>query len=241
MDGPTWLQQLLTVGGPTLAVGLSAGFGLFKVLGPKLVDHRLNLRLERFKADRQTDLERLRQFLSGRVSRIHEKEFEVLPEAWFMMQVAHGAASEAVTPFLFGFEQRDITTLTDEELDIFLSKETFLSDIQKARLRKSADRKTYFRDARELYSINDALEKYVLFSNYLFKHSIFMTEDLYAKFRAVADDLSCGVQEYRIGKDADNSLMQEAASQKVIGVKAKIDDVGRAIQERLHYEEAELH
>ena len=34
------------------------------------------------KADADAEIERLRHFLSSRISKIHEKEFEVLPKAW---------------------------------------------------------------------------------------------------------------------------------------------------------------
>jgi len=88
----TWLLNLLIVGGPSVLVAL----GLARWLGPKMLDQFLVIRLEKFKSEQQRELERLRHRLSSRISRIHEKEFEVLPKAWLMLHEAHGSASYAL-------------------------------------------------------------------------------------------------------------------------------------------------
>ena len=42
------------------------------------------------KSEQQRELERLKHRLSSRISKIHEKEFEVLPKAWLMLHELHG-------------------------------------------------------------------------------------------------------------------------------------------------------
>jgi hypothetical protein len=49
-----------------------------------------------FKGEQQKELERLRHLLSTRVSKIHDKEFEVLPVAWLKLNDLHGAVHRAV-------------------------------------------------------------------------------------------------------------------------------------------------
>ena len=98
MNFVDWLRNVAAVGTPLTLVAL----GLVKWFAPKWIDHRFGVRLEAFKAaqqakleefksDQQKELERLRHRLSSRISKIHEKEFEVLPRAWFMLNELHGS------------------------------------------------------------------------------------------------------------------------------------------------------
>jgi len=106
------LHNLLVVGVPSIMAALVATAGLWKWLGQKWVEQRFGIHLERFKAEQQkelealkaeqqkeletfkahhqTELERFRHRLSSRISKIHEKEFEVLPKAWLMLNDLHG-------------------------------------------------------------------------------------------------------------------------------------------------------
>jgi|ERR1035438_2272900 hypothetical protein len=92
-----WLNNLLVVGGPSAVAALAATAGLWKGLGPKWIEQRLGIGLEKlkaaqqkelegFKSEQQKEMERLWHFLSSRISWIHEKEFEVLPKAWLMLK-----------------------------------------------------------------------------------------------------------------------------------------------------------
>jgi hypothetical protein len=245
MDGLLW--WFLQVGVPVTIAGLS----VVKLVLPRLVDHRLNEHLENFKAQRnkeleaykseqQRELERLRQFLSGRVSKIHEKEFEVLPKAWFMMHEALGDAATFAVGGLFHILRPDFSKVSEEAVEDFLTTNTFLSDAQKKGLRKATDRNQYFKEAMANNYFANAYEKHRLFNNFLIENSIFMTKDLYKKFRIVADTISTAINEYQIGKDGNNWEMQKSAYDKVTGMATKLDDVEHAVQERLHYEDADL-
>ena len=87
-----WLKTTL----PTAAVTVAAAWAFLKWWGAKWIENRFSKNLEAFKgeqqkllevykAEQQRELEHLRHRLSSRISKIHEKEFEVLPKAWLML------------------------------------------------------------------------------------------------------------------------------------------------------------
>jgi hypothetical protein len=63
------------------------------------LDARFSERLEKLKHEQQKEIESIRQRVQwhfSRVSKIHEKEFEILPRAWFLLHEAHGLAGDLV-------------------------------------------------------------------------------------------------------------------------------------------------
>ena len=74
--------------------GAVVAYGIFQWLGKAWLAQHFNKQLEQFKADQQKELERVRHEINAlfsRISKIHEKEFEVLPKAWQLLHKANGA------------------------------------------------------------------------------------------------------------------------------------------------------
>jgi len=251
-----WLQNLLVVGGPSVVAALVATAGLWKWLGQKWVEQHFGIRLEKFKAEQQKELEglkseqqkeleRLRHLLSSRISKIHEKEFEVLPKAWLTLNALHGSVALALD---LTFKMHpDFRTLPDAQLEELLTASpvsslgvSSLSDYQKDALRKlkGADRQKYFTEAMAGVYLDHAVEQHRIFNNYLIEHRIFMTDDLRKTFGAVYESLSTALGNYKAGKDGENSELVRSAQKEVGHLKDMVDDVERAIQKRLHCEEA---
>lgn len=237
-----WLRNVAAVGTFLALVAL----GLVKWFAPKWIDHRFGVRLEEFKAaqqtkleefksDQQKELERLRHRLSSRISKIHEKEFEVLPKAWFMLNELHGSVVLALDLTLKFYP--DFRQLPDAQFEEFLTS-TRLTDYQKQGLRNSPDRNKYFSQAMAGTYLDDANEKQRVFRNYLIEHRIFMTEELRNQFGTAIDSLTTALTQYDVGKDAKNWEMERSGQREVSRLKAMIDDVEQAVQRRLHYEEA---
>jgi len=96
---PEWSAFLWT-GFWNLIATSGVGFLLFKALGEKWLQKKFDAQLADLKHKQQQELDRNRdevQRMFNRVIKIHEKEFEVYPQAWAMLQVLDGAAFEAVT------------------------------------------------------------------------------------------------------------------------------------------------
>jgi hypothetical protein len=233
-----------------IQVGVSAGtaLALFKWIGQKWVEQRLGLSLEKFKAEQQRELEsvkaeqqkeieRLRHLLTSRVSKIHEKEFEFLPKAWLMLNDLHGSTALALDMTFKSYP--DFRKLPDDQFEEFLTTgpANRLTQFQKDELRKAPDRQRYFTDAMAGTYLDDANEKQRVFQNYLIEHRIFMTDDLRDKFGAVQQSLVKALTGYSAGKRSDTELVH-SAYEEMNGIKAMVDDVEKAVQARLRYEEA---
>ena len=163
-----WLYNLLVVGGPSALAALATTAGLWKWLGQKWVERRLEKfktgqqkELEGFKSERQKELERLRHLLSSRISKIHEKEFEVLPEAWLKLNDLHGSVALALDLTFKIYP--DFRMLTDAQFEEFLTvpPASRFADFQKDALRKlkASDQQKYFNDAMAGMYLDDAKEK----------------------------------------------------------------------------------
>jgi hypothetical protein len=238
----------LVVGGPSVLAALASTAGLWKLLGQKWIEQRLGIGLEKFKAgqqkelegfrsEQQKEMERLRHFLSSRISKIHEKEFEVLPKAWLMLNDLHGSVALALDLTFKTYP--DFRRLPDSQFEEFLTIEPAcrLSDYQKEALRKASNRQEYFTDAMAGVYLDDANEKQRIFHNYLIEHRIFMTDELRKKFGAADQSLLTALTSYSAGKGKDWELVH-SGQEEVIRLKKMVDEVEQAVQERLHYEEA---
>ncbi|MGA2589606.1 MAG: hypothetical protein ABSH32_06805 [Bryobacteraceae bacterium] len=239
-----WLQSFLSVGAPLILLA----FGLFKWFGQKWIEQRLVIGLEKFKAgqqneleefksEQQKELERLRHRLSSRISKIHEKEFEVLPKSWLMLNDLHGSVALALDLTFKIYP--DFRMLPGAQFEEFLtvSPASRLSDYQKEALRKlqdASDRRKYFTDAMAGINFDDAKEKQRIFHNYLIENRIFMTAELREKFGMLDRSLSTLLTNYSVQPAHSAQSDQEEVNR----LKNMIDEVEQLVQERLHYEEA---
>jgi hypothetical protein len=100
------MEWLLQEGWKLLATTLFAGGGgvaiaykAFRRFSERWLDAKFSERLEKLKHEQQKESESIRQQVQwhfSRVSKIHEKEFEVLPRAWLLLHEAHGRAGDLV-------------------------------------------------------------------------------------------------------------------------------------------------
>jgi hypothetical protein len=247
MEKQFWFQMFYEIGKWFVGLVASSGvlYGLFKLIGEKWIEHRFTIQLEGFKAERQKaleefrseqqqGLERLRHLLSSRISRIHEKEFEVLPKAWFLLHQASGSAFQAVLAFN---QYPSFANMPEELFEEFVAKSR-LTDYQKQMLRQTKDRRKYYREAMEVIEIHDWKETNRLFNNYLIENRIFMTDELRSKFNAVSDALSKALIDFENRNITRDGSLWHSAETAVAELRSKIDEVEKAVQKRLRYEEA---
>ena len=94
-----WPSWLLSSGKFVLSVVVSGGGAAALILwacknfGVKWLDAQFAKRLEAFKHEQAKEIEGMRrqvQWEFSRISKIHEREFEILPKAWLLLHEVHG-------------------------------------------------------------------------------------------------------------------------------------------------------
>src|SRR5437868_915408 len=92
--------QVLSAGGTSAAIV----YGLVKMYGQKWLDKHFASQLEELKHEHQKELENVKHTIQSTFSRIvkvHEREYEVLPKAWFLLHVSLGSANNAIASMKF--------------------------------------------------------------------------------------------------------------------------------------------
>jgi hypothetical protein len=236
------LQAVASAGGGAVVFLAPA-----KWFGDKWIDQRFRLQLESFKAKRDEELEQLRQKhetdlaqlnhrLNSRISKIHQKEFEVLPEARLLISRAHGSVYKAIC----GIKMRpDLRILSDERLEEFLS--TFglsPSQLQDIRSKDGELKRKAIDRAMTEREMNLAAEDLRLLRNHLIQNSIFLTNAIQTMCSQIAADLQNALIDYETWEDTSDHYSRREAIKLVEGIKAKLPELERAIQQRLDYMKA---
>ena len=156
-------------------------YQLFKIFGVRWLDAKFDERLEAYKHEQQKELEALRfkiSTLMDRTIKLHQREFDVLPEVWGRLSDAFNAAHPVALGFL---EYADVGKMASEELDEFLQGSP-LTNWQKGELKRAADKSRYYGDALARYQASRAFDAYRELHGYLSKHGIFMPDTIKDKF-----------------------------------------------------------
>lgn len=183
------IQQIAAALGVVFVAGgtcTGLALWLFKLFGEKWLSNRFAERLEAFKHDQQKEIERLRFEISkllDRTTKLNQREFDTLPEAWDLAAKSY----HAVRGMAVGIHSYpDISRMTEAQFEEFLVK-CPLEDWQKDELRKGSDRTRYYQNAiiwHELSEVRDACRKSAFF---LLKNGIFMPPKLRTKFQQLED------------------------------------------------------
>src|SRR5258708_27369237 len=91
-----FLSNLLaTIGAVVIGAGAVGGFAwwLFRAFSEKWLNAKFEERLAAYKHEQQKELEHLKFSINAqmdRATKLHQKEFEALPEAWARLMDAYG-------------------------------------------------------------------------------------------------------------------------------------------------------
>ena len=229
----SWAKEILATGGTSAVVT----YGLLKWYGDKWLEQRFKVHLEEKKHEQQKELEDLRrqiQSMFSRISKIHEKEFEVLPKAWLLLHTAYGYAFNMVGRMVYDPNFEGMEEALFEE---FL-RESELSDYQKGKLRAAPNRRTYYIEARESLELDKANRACQAFNNFLVEHRIFMNEELRRGFGSFSSELVAGLHIYADARRTKNHSLFSEGTRKILDLQKQVDEIEKAVQNRLRYEDA---
>ncbi len=181
---PYLLSILVSAGGGGVVAWL-----IIKSFGDKWLESKFAESLESFKHGKNKELENLRfeiAALMDRTVKLHQREFDVLPEAWGLLNDAFAI----ISPVALGVGNApDFRKMSAEEFEYVLSKIPF-EEFQKNELRNSKDQSRYYLDTIQWHDFNKAKEACAAFHFYLNKNGVFILPSIKKKFSDFDDILS---------------------------------------------------
>jgi len=175
-----WFGQLILYGSGSVSIA----YFFFIVIGRKWIENKFSEQLDKNKHEQAKELESLKfkiNSLFNRVSKMQEKEFEVLPVAWSKLKDAHGPLMVCVLGFQ---EYSSLSRMTGDELEEFLAS-TDLLETQKQQLRTSDDKDKLYSKILTMIQIHKARIAYSDFHSYIEKNRIFLRKEIKEKFMKV--------------------------------------------------------
>lgn len=162
----------------------------------KWLDSEFEKRLYLLKHEQQKEIENLRYKISAlldRTAKLHQHEFDVLPEIWIRLNDAYSHIRSSVFPLQ---TYPDIENMSPNQQEAFIN-ECSLQEWQKEELRTIAKKNNYYQYAITWHDINQASKKTEEAYAYLIKHSIFINADLQQKLLMLHGIYSDALMEYK--------------------------------------------
>jgi hypothetical protein len=204
--------------------GAVIAFGIFKLLGEKWIDSKFQKDLDEYRMKVNA--------LFNRITKIHEKEIEILPEIWQKLQKYYGKVYN-VMPILQSHP--DLTVLENNKIEEYLLKRHF-SNTDIASVLQASDRNKCFRDKLFWYDLSDAQSELQEFRNYLILNRIFLCKEIYDVVRDLDSKLGNALIKMELGNtpSRDREMISEAMDIIHSETTPIINKIETLIQNRLH-------
>jgi hypothetical protein len=174
----------------------------FKYLAAKWLDARFEERLQALKHEQQKELEQLRYKVSAlldRAVKLHQREFDVLPEAWSKLNDAYWYVRSFVSALQ---TYPNVDQMNPAQQEEFIDS-CQLQEWQKAELRQAPEKTRYYQSKIFWHKLTQANEKSRDAYTYLIKNGIFISEDLRQKFSVIHDLFWNALTEHQMNEEHD--------------------------------------
>ncbi|MFK4794797.1 hypothetical protein [Sphingobium sp. ZW T5_29] len=234
---PAWLTNVLAVLGTlglSVAAVVTAAYGLFRLFSDKWLSAKFSERLEGFKHAQQRQMEHLRLEINAaldRTTKLHQYEFEALPELWAKLNKAFGAVASFLSPLQ---HHPDLSRMSAPQLETFL-KNADLEEWHKDELRSSRDKTRNYIKISFWYTLNKVYTDYNDFNNYFVVKGIFLEDGLKQQISKLRDMMFGALIERqheeehpdpRPGRFAEGEKLRKEGRQA-------LDEIGQSVRARL--------
>lgn len=191
----------------TLVTGAGGGaviaLGTFKFFGARWLENRFAARLQDLKHQQGQEIERLRFRISGlldRSTKLNQREFEVLPEAWAQLHEAFAYCEHLLSRFR---TVPDFSKMTEAHFEEAL-KSFSLAEWQKEEMKTipKHERTHYYAEAIYWHELHQAKKALAGANGYLFKNGILISPEVFARLDCFAEMISRGGTRTRIKQGA---------------------------------------
>jgi len=167
----------------TLLLGGVVGFAywLFKLFSDKWLTAKFSERLADYKHAQQKELEDVRfeiNKLMDRTVKLHQREFEALPEVWSRLVDAHGLSVGVLSVFQ---QYPDLARMNEVQLNGFLA-DSPLKEYQKEELKLADDKNKYYQDAINWHRFFELRKSCQEYHQHRLKYGIFVLPGIHGKF-----------------------------------------------------------
>lgn len=239
------IGRLILEGGGAVVIA----YGVIHFAGKKWIDsffvkkhdkfkQQLDEEMEKFKHQMGIELLKMEQEAKSfynRISKVHEKEFKVIPDIWKKLCDAKSSASEFASMISL---EPDLDRMSAPALSSYLDK-TSLEQYQKDEIIASEKKLETYRQKMFFIRLHAAKMAFIEFHEYVLKNRLFLSKELQQKINE-ADDLIWGaIIDKEMGKHLkDYALAKSAyiALDKNLG--PIVDKIEEIAQERLRVLEA---
>lgn len=194
-------------------------YQFFKHLATKWLDSKFKERLQSLKHEHERELEQLRFKISAlldRTVKLHQREFDVLPEAWSKLNDAFWTTRSLV--FLLK-EIPDIERMPPAQREEFISK-CGLHEWEKTELRETSKKNDYYFEHISWHNLHDAQTKARDAYVFTLKNGIFIGSEIRQKFDIVYDLIKKALFEEQ--EKQEEQMNQELKRQ---GIPVQRDDI----------------
>lgn len=176
------IGAIVTIGGGLVYIT----YQVFKALGSKWLEQQFAKQLEAFKHEQQVQIEHLRHRINSifdRTVRLHQAEFEVLPEAWSRLYKSFHNTRAFVA---WISSEPDLDAMNAAHLDEFLASSPLMA-WQREELRNAKNKTTDYSKAMYFHRLHDIRNDYYEFNRYLMTKGVFLPPEIDARFHTLSD------------------------------------------------------
>jgi hypothetical protein len=216
---------VLAGGGLSLVV-----YQVFKHLAARWLDAKFEQRLQSLRHEHDQELEGLRfkiAALLDRAVKLHQREFEVLPEAWSKLNDAYWYVKGFVSALQ---SYPDIDRMNPAHQKEFIDSSP-LQGWQKEELAKEKNKTDFYRKQIFWHKLDEAQRKSRDASIFLVKNGIFIQEQIREKLTKMSDLIWNALVEHQINEEHD----MRPRERKSVG---RLNDEGEPLMKAL---EADIH
>jgi hypothetical protein len=214
----------------------STAYGWFRFLGQKWIEQKFSKSLEEFKHEQAKEIAKQQlqiDSIFNRVSKLHDKEYEILPHTWKLLNEAYNRIQWIEVKF---HTHPDLNNMTSENLEKFMDKSDLNFDENvKDLMRKQDDKNKLYLMITKKRALKDAYKYYVEFQRYFIENSIFMKSDLKTKIEAIDALLLNLLTSSDVGqKSGDSRFVNEEYNQADGPIKNLLMEISEYIHSRLY-------
>ncbi|VAX07562.1 hypothetical protein MNBD_GAMMA26-391 [hydrothermal vent metagenome] len=229
-----FIGKMIAVGGTAAAIA----YAFFIFLGKKWLENKFSESLEAYKHKQNKEIEEVRYRINAqfnRITKIHEKEIEVLPKAWHKMHDALKHLTYFASPFR---QHPDLDRMNQSQLNEFLDNSSFC-EWEKTKLLEAPRKLEVYQERIFWHELSETKSAFREFHNYILENSIFLSQDLKEKFMVIDNVMWSAIIDKEVGHESKDWKMQRKSysqiTEEIDPIKQEIEAL---VQKRLQIDRA---